>query len=126
MTYWYCATPYSKFSGGIEEAFKMACRQTALLIRAKVPVYSPIASTHPVAIHGGMDPLDHSIWLPADKPFMDAAKGLIVVMAEGWRESYGIGEEIKEFRAAGKPIIYMEEDVVPAILVPFMPAVRLP
>lgn len=105
---WYLATPYSKYPRGLEKAFVEACRAAALLVRHGVRVYSPIAHTHPVAIHGGIDPLDHSIWLPADKPFMDAACGLLVVRMTGWAESYGIGEEIKVFEAAGKPIRHMD------------------
>lgn len=116
MSFYYLATPYSKFPGGLEEAFKLACRETALLIRAGVRVYSPIAHMHPVAIHGEIDPLDHAIWLPADEPMMHAAKGLIVNMAESWGISYGIREEIKAFAAMGKPIIYMTTGELPAEL----------
>ncbi len=116
MSYWYLATPYSKYPGGIDEAFKLACRETAVLIRASVRVYSPIAHTHPVAIHGNIDPYDHKIWMPADEPFMHAAKGLIVLRAESWKQSYGIGEEIKAFRAAEKPIVFMDVGVVPRCL----------
>ena len=53
-------------------------RAAAVLIRQGIRVYSPIAHTHPIAIHGGIDPLDHKIWLPADAPFMHGAVGLIV------------------------------------------------
>lgn len=106
--YWYLATPYSKYSKGLEEAFKLACRFAAKVIREGKKIYSPIAHTHPIAIHGGMDPYDHSIWIPVDKPFMAAAYGLIVVMAEGWDESKGIAIEIEEFKKANKPIVYME------------------
>lgn len=113
MSFYYLATPYSKYPGGIDEAYKLACRATALLILAKVPVYSPIAHTHGVAIHGVIDPLDHSVWLPADEPLMHAAKGLIVLRADGWSQSYGVGEEIKAFIAAGKPIHFMDPGVVP-------------
>jgi hypothetical protein len=116
MTYWYLATPYSKFPGGLDAAFRLACEAAGLLIRAGVPVHSPIAHTHPVAIACGMDPLDHSIWLPADKPMMDAASGLIVLRAESWERSYGISVEIDEFRDAGKPILFMDPGVVPASL----------
>lgn len=56
MSYWYLASPYSKYPAGIEAAFQDICKQTALLIRHKIPVYSPIAHTHPVAIHGEIDP----------------------------------------------------------------------
>ena len=113
MTYWYLASPYSKYPAGLEAAFQEVCRQTALLIRHGIPVYSPIAHTHPIAIHGGMDPLDHGIWLPADLPLMRAAHGLIVCQMATWDQSYGIGEEIKEFTKLGLPIIYMEPGVVP-------------
>lgn len=107
LGFWYVATPYSKYPRGLDAAFEDACKATASLLRMGINVYSPIAHTHPIAKHGGIDPLDHSIWLPADAPMMDAAEGLIVVKMEGWDESYGISEEIKAFRTAGKPIIYV-------------------
>lgn len=113
MTYWYLASPYSKFPQGLDAAFRAVSENAALLVRNKIPVYSPIAHTHPIAIFGGMDPLDHSIWLPADEPFMRGARGLIVLRMATWEASYGIGEEIKEFRTADKPIIYMDPGRVP-------------
>lgn len=113
--FWYLATPYSKYPHGIEEAFKLACREAARLIRAGIRVYSPIAHTHPIAVHGEIDPYAHSIWLPADAPFMRHAYGLIVLKAESWEASYGIGEEIKAFAAAGKPIRYMEVGEAPEL-----------
>jgi hypothetical protein len=114
MTFHYLATPYSKYAGGIEAAFQAAAEQAALLVRAGVPVYSPIAHTHPVAIHGGIDPYDHTIWLEADRAFMEAACGLIVCKLPGWEASYGIQVEVDHFTHAGKPIVYMEPGEVPA------------
>ena len=113
MTLWYLATPYSKYPGGIEAAYQIALRQTGLLIRAGVPVFSPIAHTHPIAIACGIDPFDHTIWLPADEPMMAAATGLIMLRAESWEQSYGMGEELKAFQAAGKPVVWMDPDVLP-------------
>ena len=118
MSLLYCSTPYSKYPFGIETAYRMACQQVAVLIRAGVPCISPIAATHGVAIHGGIDPLDHSLWMAADAPLMEACDGLIVVRAEGWRESVGMALEIEAFAAAGKPIFYMDPGVVPAELLP--------
>lgn len=115
MNFWYLATPYSKYHLGIEEAFRDACRQTALLIRAGVPTFSPIAHTHPIAIHGDIDPFAHEIWLPADRPMMDAARGLIVCKMDGWAQSYGVRVEIQTFEAAGKPVVYMEPGEVPTL-----------
>lgn len=114
--YWYLATPYSKYPGGIYSAFRGACQNTALLIRAGVATFSPIAHTHPIAIESGMDPLDHGIWLPLDAPMMDAARGLIVCMMTGWDTSYGVGVEIEAFKRVRKPVIYMTPGTVPAEL----------
>lgn len=113
MSYWYLATPYSKYVGGLEAAFTEACRQTALLVKAGVPVFSPIAHTHPIAMLAGMDPLDHTIWLPCDRPMMDAAWGLIVCKMDGWERSYGVAHEMDVFRQANKPVIYMKPGHVP-------------
>lgn len=115
MSFWYLATPYSKYPAGIEQAFIIACQQAALLIREKIPVYSPIAHTHPVAVNGDIDPLDHKIWLPADQPLMDGALGLIVCKMETWEISTGIKHEIEAFQKAGKPIVYMTPNTVPEL-----------
>lgn len=48
-----------------------------------------------------------------DAPFMALAKALVVVKAPGWIESYGIGQEILAFRAAGKPVHHMELGEIP-------------
>lgn len=102
MSYYYVATPYSAYPAGIDAAFHDACTATAEFIKRGIPVYSPIAHTHPVALAGGMDPLDHTIWLPADQPFMDAARGLIVVQMDGWDKSKGIAFEIEAFEKVSK------------------------
>lgn len=113
MSYWYLATPYSKYPAGIEEAWKLACRAAADLIKAGVPTYSPIAHTHPIAIHGEIDPYAHDIWLPADEPLMESAMGLIVLTAEGWQDSFGIAHEMNRFANMDKPIVLMVPGEVP-------------
>lgn len=106
--YWYLATPYSKYVDGIEMAFKLAAIYSAALIKAGLGVYSPIAHTHTIAMCGGLDPMDHSIWLPADRPLMDAAVGLIVCQMAGWLESHGVAHEIDVFCEADKPVYYWQ------------------
>lgn len=103
--YWYLATPYSKYPDGLEAAFKHACQIAGQLISSKIPVYSPISHTHPIALYSGMDQLNHQIWLPADEPLMDAAHGLLVAELPSWRESYGIRIEIERFTRNHKPVI---------------------
>ena len=113
MTYFYLATPYSKYHLGLHAAYEMACEQRALFVKARIPCFSPIVHSHAVALYGELDPLDHKIWLPDDAPFMALAKALVVVKAQGWEESYGIAEEIKAFAAAGKPVHSMELGAIP-------------
>jgi hypothetical protein len=116
MSFWYLATPYSKYPGGLEAAYIAACEQTGLLINAGVPVFSPIAHSHGPAIHARIPLTDHTIWLTADRPFMEAAWGLLVCMMPSWEKSHGIAEEIKFFCAAGKIVRYILHGAVPKIL----------
>lgn len=113
-TYWYLATPYSKFPGGIEAAFRLAVETRGLLLRGGVPTFSPIIHSHPVAVVCGIDPFDHSIWLPSEAPILRGASGLIMVMGESWEVSYGMAKEREIFEADGRPIEWMRPGVVPA------------
>lgn len=116
--FWYLGSPYSKFPYGISSAHLHVCRAAALLIKAGVPIFSPIAHTHPIAMVGDLDPLDHAIWLPADEPIMKQADGMIVLKIDGWAGSYGLAQEVEWFAGQGKPIVYMEPGVVPEGLLP--------
>lgn len=116
MSFFYLATPYSRFKGGIEAAYRAACEQQALLIRAGIPTFCPISHTHGAAIHGRIDPLDHKIWMPADEPFMHAARGLIFCMLPSWEISYGMNVELATFQGAGKPVVWMTPGEVPVEL----------
>lgn len=113
--YWYIATPYSKYPAGLEAAFIEACRVTAALVSMRLPCFSPIAHSHPVAVHGELDPLDYAIWLPANEALIDAARGLIVVEMDGWEESYGVGVEIRRFEAAGKLVLYLDPNALDTV-----------
>lgn len=107
-TYWYLGSPYSKYPGGIHAAFDAVCEIAARFAREGVAVYSPIAHTHPIASAGNIDPYDHSIWLPFDKPMMVHAHGLIVAQLEGWSSSIGLQAEIAFFTSVKRRILYLD------------------
>jgi hypothetical protein len=113
MSFWYLATPYSKYPGGLEEAYRLACKQTAILIKAGVSVFSPIAHSHGPAVHGEITLLDHDIWLPFDQAFMDSAKGMIYLKAESHADSYGMSHELDYFISSRKQVVYMEPGILP-------------
>jgi hypothetical protein len=107
----YLASPYSHPDPDVMLArFEAACRHAALLMRLGHIVFSPIAHSHPVALHGKLDALSHSIWLAQDFWFIDHADEVRVLMLDGWRESRGITLEIERARNAGQLIIYDEPE----------------
>ena len=101
----YLATPYTKYHQGLQTAYMEAAQAAALLVRSGVPVFCPITHTHPISVHGKIDPNDHAIWMPADAPFMELAGGLCIFQMPGWNLSKGILIELEAFAARGKPII---------------------
>jgi hypothetical protein len=104
----YLGTPYTKYKDGIEAAFREASKLAARLLQAGIIVYSPIAHTHPIAIHGKLDAHDLSIWLPFDEAIMTRCDVLIVAHMDGWQDSKGIAYEIAFFEKANKPIFDLD------------------
>ena len=76
MSFWYLATPYNKYPYGMDAAFHLACENAALLIRHRVHVFSPIAHSHPIAMAGGLDPVDYEIWMEQDGRWLPRLKVL--------------------------------------------------
>ena len=111
--FWYLATPYAKYYQGVEAAYNLACDNAALFIEARIPVFSPIAHSHGIANAVSIWAKGHNIWLPMDQPFIDAAKGLVMLKAVGWGVSVGMGYELEQFKKAGKPIVWMEPYTLP-------------
>lgn len=103
----YVGTPYSKYPLGLEAAFKESARIAARLMERGLKVYSPIAHTHPLAVYGKIDPLNHEIWLPFDTAIMNKADAMIVAKMYTWETSKGIAFEIEKFKAAQKPVYYL-------------------
>lgn len=105
--FWYLATQYAKHPDGFEAAYRDSCQAAATCMRHGFPVFSPIAHSHSVSVEGPIE-LEHSEWLAADRPFMAAAVGAIVLTTPGWGTSVGIAHEIDFFKAAGKPVLWMD------------------
>ena len=104
----YLASPYTLYSAGIQKAFEDAAKLTGRLIRNGIRVYSPIVHSHPAAIYGDLNPLDHSIWIPFNEAMTRVCNALVVAEMEGWKESKGTGIEIRIFENDEKPIYYID------------------
>jgi len=121
-SYWYVGSPYTRYPDGKASGFYIACVETARLLKAGVPVFSPIAHSHVVATAGNMslgdDAASHAAWLKLDELMMAPARGLIVLRMNGWEESVGLKHEIEFFQARSKPIVMMTPGVVPFAVLP--------
>lgn len=103
----YLASPHALYPDGKDCAFKDVCALAAQLISQGIQVFSPIAHSHPIAHYGDLK-LDHAAWLRFDEPFMNVCAALLVAQMRGWRQSRGMDHEIQFFKAAGKPVFYLE------------------
>jgi hypothetical protein len=120
-TLYYLATPYSKYPRGLIAAFEDAANLAARLLQVGFRVYSPISHTHPLAVYGKIDPLDHAIWLPFDEAMMEASGALLVAEMSGWRTSKGVKHEIEFFTNAGKPVLYLNPETLFVAATPSAP-----
>jgi nucleoside 2-deoxyribosyltransferase len=103
----YLATPYSLYQAGIDKAFEDACAVNARLAERGVTAFSPIAHSHPIAMHGRLNPKDGMFWIKHDELFIERCDLLIVAQLDGWEVSEGVTFEIDAFKCAGKPIYYL-------------------
>lgn len=103
----YLASPYTKYAHGHAAAAYDAAEVAARLIDYGLSPLSPIAHSHAVATVGRLDKVDGELWQRVDAPWVRVAEACVVVKMPGWEESAGVQHEIAEFRAAGKPVVFM-------------------
>ena len=106
----YLASPYSHEDMKVcRERFERICFVAARLMEKGLSVYSPIAHTHPIAIHGGLDHLDHDFWMNIDEVMLDRCDELWVYTMDGWRDSRGVEMEVEYMTYAEKPVWYVDD-----------------
>ena len=98
----YLAIPYS---GNEEESFRTANAFAGKLMRMGHIVFSPISHTHPISETWWTMPWE--FWKSQDEAFLEWCDELYVIMADGWKDSKGVTEEIKIIKEMKKPIHYM-------------------
>lgn len=108
----YIASPYSRYPRGIWAAYTEVSRIAGAFVKAGVPVFSPIAHSHSLAMEADLDPLDGAFWKNADEPFIALCDECYVAMMDGWRESSGVAHEIEAFTKAGKRVSYLDPDTL--------------
>lgn len=101
------ASPYSHPSALVRrERFEAACRAAAALLRAGIPVFSPIAHSHPIAQHGL--PGSWDFWRAVDCEYLRRCDALVLLRLPGWERSVGVHAEVAAARQWGMPIIELD------------------
>jgi len=114
-SYYYLASPYSKYPDGHEAAFERISTIAGALIHNGIPVFAPISHSHPIALQSEIPLNDYETWLGLDKRFIAASGGVLVAKMQGWQYSYGVNWEIKRADELGLPVLYVApEELSPA------------
>ena len=99
----YLASPYSHPDAAVrQKRFEAACRAAAALLRAGIPVFSPIAHSHSIAQHGV--PGTWAFWENVDREYLRHSTCVIVLLLPGWDSSVGVKAEIGFALKAGIPV----------------------
>lgn len=105
---WYLATPYSKYPLGQVASFEHSAKIGGELLKRGVATFGPISHSHPIALYGDIQALDHSVWLPLDAKIMPVCAGIIVACMDSWQDSYGVNWEIDEFTKWERPVLHLD------------------
>lgn len=111
--YWYMATIYTNYPGGLDKAHEDACKMMALCLENGIYVFAPIPHTHTASKLMNLDLFNHDFWMQLDYCMLTPAVGLIVVKMDNWERSKGISLEIDYMTKLGKPIVYTNFMEVP-------------
>ena len=104
----YLASAYSHPDPAVRmQRYEAACRAAAWLFHKGLLVYSPIAHSHGVSLHGGLDGT-WRFWERYDRAMLERSDCLIVWTAiDGWSSSVGVLAEIATAHSELRlPVIY--------------------
>ena len=94
----YLASPYSLNNTADEDSmecrYKQITRCCHTMMATGLNVYSPITHHHSVQSVGGAINQSSNYWLSLDFGILKHAKGLFVLMLDGWQNSIGVKREI--------------------------------
>jgi hypothetical protein len=112
----YLASPYSHPEPATRQRrFEAVCKVAADLMREDYVVFCPIAHSHPIEIHGGIQG-GWDLWALQDLPLLNLATELHVACFPGWEQSEGVTAELRYFwqHYPNRKIVYHRFEALPA------------
>ena len=108
----YLASPYSHTDPKIEEIrYIQACRMAGKMMKDGIHVYSPVASCRPISVMNNL-PHDFAYWAGYDTEMISLCSEVVVLTLKGWEESKGVQAEISIAHAIGKPVRYINYNII--------------
>jgi len=102
----YLASPFSHEDKLIEKwRYEQVCKAAALLQDDKHLIFSPIAHSFGLAMHGGLHNKPwEGFWKEIDFAYISMMDALWVLTLTGWRSSIGVTDEIRFARSRNMPV----------------------
>ncbi len=112
MSYYYISNPYNGSDEQKESRAKIAAEVSGKLLKKGIHAWSPIVHNHAMMQAFNDFTLEErrTLILEFDFSLLRASKGMIVLTIDGWKESYGVGEEIKLCEKEGIPVKYLNPE----------------
>ena len=103
----YLASPYSHDDPEVRLGrFDAVCKMAGALMRTHL-VFSPIAHTHPIAVHCDL-PLGFAYWAEFDRRMISMCDEVWILRLPGWDLSVGVLAEIEIAKLLKKPLHYVD------------------
>jgi len=108
----YLASPYTHPDSEVREnRFESVCKATAALIAKGYYVFSPIASSHPIAVKYNL-PTPYHFWQEFNELMISRSDYVVVLELDGWKESVGVSAERAFAERIGKPIFFADPEQI--------------
>ena len=108
----YLASPYTHKDEMMRQTrYRAALRAVAYLLGESKHVFSPIVHCHMIALAYTL-PGEFFFWQSYNEDMIARCDSLLVLQLPGWEHSYGVMKEIEFAKSIGKPVDYLNEDVI--------------
>jgi len=105
----YLAVPYTHDNPNVrDQRYKRVTEYATHLIKQGKVIYSPITTTHALIKFAPDIGTQWGFWKKFDSVYIPFCRELHILTMIGWRESVGVTEEKKMFKALKRPIIYVD------------------
>jgi len=110
MSFYYISNPYNGTEDQRSARAKIAAEVSGKLLKRGIHAWSPIVHNHALMQSYSDFTLEErrTLILDFDFSLLLKSKGMIVLTIDGWRESYGVSEELRICGENSIPIKYLD------------------